>query len=291
MPVAAGELVPENNARSVLVQPPARRPPRPARRGGARVRAQLSQARLGVRPRPRDRLGRAQGQERAGRRYVLHSGGAVAERQPRRRLSRRRARRSFATTRWCSPTSRRISSRARSSRRRAASSASAAAACSCSARGRSCARGSRGTTLEDVLPLELNATRRRRRRAGVEARRAGVNRVSLTPAGEAHPVMQLAAGAGRNAEAMGSRAGAGGDRAARRAATRGQRAGRDERARRHAARAGRRAAIRRRAVDGLHRRGVVALAHAAARDRSLVRHVLEAGAALAGAARRAIRFS
>lgn len=54
-------------------------------------------------------------------------------------------------------------------------------------------QGLAGTTLEDVLPLELNE------RGGGDvvpaASAAGVNRVSLTAAGEAHPVMQLAAGA------------------------------------------------------------------------------------------------
>jgi uncharacterized membrane protein len=54
-------------------------------------------------------------------------------------------------------------------------------------------QGLAGSTLEDVLPLELSE------RGGGDvlpaASAAGVNRVSLTAAGEAHPVMQLAAGA------------------------------------------------------------------------------------------------
>ncbi len=54
-------------------------------------------------------------------------------------------------------------------------------------------QGLAGTTLEDVLPLEISE------RGGGDvvpaASAAGVNRVSLTAAGEAHPVMQLAAGA------------------------------------------------------------------------------------------------
>jgi uncharacterized membrane protein len=54
-------------------------------------------------------------------------------------------------------------------------------------------QGLAGTTLEDVLPLELSE------RGGGDvvpaASATGVNRVSLTAAGEAHPVMQLAAGA------------------------------------------------------------------------------------------------
>ena len=52
-------------------------------------------------------------------------------------------------------------------------------------------RGLVGTPLEEVLPLELGG----RGRAVVPAASArGLNRVSLTPAGEAHPVMQLADG-------------------------------------------------------------------------------------------------
>lgn len=54
-------------------------------------------------------------------------------------------------------------------------------------------QGLAGTALEDALPLELSE------RGGGDvlpaASAAGVNRVSLTAAGEAHPVMQLAAGA------------------------------------------------------------------------------------------------
>ena len=154
-------------------------------------------------------------------------------------------------------------------------------------------QGLAGSLLEDVLPLELNAgggtavdRDDRAERGPPVANARGVNRVSLTPAGEAHPIMQLAARRRRYAEAMGGRAGACGDHSARRAATRCERAGGHERSRRHAARARGRATLRRRPVDGLCRRGLVALAHAAARDRSLVRHVLEAIAALAGARRR-----
>ena len=50
--------------------------------------------------------------------------------------------------------------------------------------------------------------------------------------------------------------------------------------------AGGRAAIRRRPLDGFYRRGIVAMAHAHAVRRSFVRHVLEAGAALARASGR-----
>ena len=61
--------------------------------------------------------------------------------------------------------------------------------------------GLAGSLLEDVLPLELTAgggTAGDRDAGGSEGAPAsnarGVNRVSLTPAGEAHPIMQLAAG-------------------------------------------------------------------------------------------------
>ncbi len=63
-------------------------------------------------------------------------------------------------------------------------------------------QGLAGTALEDVLPLDLNA----RGSVAIDLGASGgdvvpasvargANRVSLTPAGEAHPVMQLAAGA------------------------------------------------------------------------------------------------
>jgi hypothetical protein len=63
-------------------------------------------------------------------------------------------------------------------------------------------QGLAGSLLEDLLPLELTAGGRtagdrdagRSEGAPVSDAR-GVNRVSLTPAGEAHPIMQLAAGA------------------------------------------------------------------------------------------------
>ena len=78
IPAAAGELVPENNSRSVLVPPPSPAAAHPARPGRARLRAQLPAARLERRSRARSGLRRAQGQERTGRRHVLHAGGAGA---------------------------------------------------------------------------------------------------------------------------------------------------------------------------------------------------------------------
>jgi hypothetical protein len=63
-------------------------------------------------------------------------------------------------------------------------------------------QGLAGSLLEDLLPLELTAgggtagDRDAGRSEGAPVSDArGVNRVSLTPAGEAHPIMQLAAGA------------------------------------------------------------------------------------------------
>jgi uncharacterized membrane protein len=53
-------------------------------------------------------------------------------------------------------------------------------------------QGLAGTTLEDVLPLDFNA--RGSGEVVPASGNGGVNRVSLTVAGEAHPVMQLAAG-------------------------------------------------------------------------------------------------
>ena len=76
------------------------------------------------------------------------------------------------------------------------------------------------------------------------------------------------------------------DGAAWRAATWRQRAGRDERAGRRAAGARCRPALRRRTLDGLRGRGLVAVADDAAGDRSDLRNILEAGGALAGARRR-----
>ena len=234
IPAAApDELVPENNARSVLVPPPARAAPRPARRGSAGLRAQFPQAGVGGRPRPRSRLGRPQGQERAGRRYVLRAGGAVARATPRRRATRRRAKRSSATTRSCSPTSRRISSRARQLETTRAFVGERGGGLLVLGARSFLRQGLADTALEDVLPLELSRGGQRPIASGGEVSRRRArprrNRVSLTPAGEAHPVMQLAATRSRTPEAMGGRAGARGDFAARRAEAGRQRAGRDRR--------------------------------------------------------------
>ena len=61
---------------------------RAARRRRARFRARLSEAGVGLGLRPRGRLCRPQRQERAGRRYLLHPGDAVARRAAHRRVSR-----------------------------------------------------------------------------------------------------------------------------------------------------------------------------------------------------------
>ena len=97
--------VPENNARSVLVQPPSR----PRRvllvEGAPGFEHSFLKRALGGRRRARGRLGRAQGEERAGGRHLLHPGGAVAQRCADHRVSDRARGRCFATTRSCSPTS------------------------------------------------------------------------------------------------------------------------------------------------------------------------------------------
>ena len=85
-PVAAGELVPENNARSTLVQPPSRTRRVLLVEGAPGFEHSFLKRAWASDPGPRDRLGRAQGQERARRRHVLHPGRAVAERQPRCRI-------------------------------------------------------------------------------------------------------------------------------------------------------------------------------------------------------------
>ena len=122
------------------------------------------------------------------------------------------------------------------------------------------------TPLEEVLPLQLSE-----RGDACSLRivcHAAMNRVSLTPAGEAHPVMQL----GDRAEDVRENGGM-----PRRRSPRPFRSA--DRARApacspspaapagpHAPR--RRAALRRGAIDGLHGRGIVALADAAAVVRS-----------------------
>ena len=137
------------------------------------------------------------------------------------------------------------------------------------------------TPLEEVLPLQLS-DRGDAVLPAVASR--GMNLVGLSPAGETHPVMQLGSGAGRDPQTLerGSRARV--DLPARRSAAGRRRAGRDRRRRRGGTRARRRAALRRRAVHGLHGGSRVALAHAAAVLRSFVRHVLAAGGAVARAA-------
>ncbi len=150
-------------------------------------------------------------------------------------------------------------------------------------------QGLAGSMLEDLLPLELTAggataaDRDAGERGGTRLERPRRESRVSHPGGRG-PSDHAACGCGgRHAKAMGGRAGAGRHRPARRSETRGERAGGHERPRGHAARARGGATLRRRPVDGLCRRGVMALAHAPSRDRSLVRHLLEAVAALVGA--------
>ena len=141
-------------------------------------------------------------------------------------------------------------------------------------------QGLRDTALEDVLPLELTdrggGRAARPRLAGTQPRRAHARRARTTRScnWRRHPTTTRSAGPR-------SRAGRG--VAARRRAARRERAGRHRRPRRSAARAGRGAALRRRPIDGLYRRSVVALAHDAAVGRSVRTTVLAAGRAMAGA--------
>ena len=161
-----------------------------------------------------------------------------------------------------------------------ASSAIAGAVCWCSGRGRSSARDSPDRCSRTLLPLELNAERGTvERTSGVPSagRRAGVNRVALTPAGEAasrscssrrEPTIRGSDGKPCRRLPRSRRSAGRGPGASVLAVT--------ERPRRHAPRARGGATLRRGPVDDLRRRSVLALAHAAARGRSLVRHVLEA---------------
>ncbi len=143
-------------------------------------------------------------------------------------------------------------------------------------------QGLAGSALEEVVPLDLTE---RGGGAVPASGTRGTNRIAMTPAGESPSGHAARAAPRGHAEALGSRAAARLDGAAWGAATWRQRAGRDERAGRRAAGARGRPALRRRTLDGVRGRGLVAVADAAAGDRSHVRNVLEAGGALAGARR------
>ena len=300
----ADELVPENNARSALVQPPSR--PRrvllvegaPGFEHGFLKRAWASDRGL------ESRFGRTQGQERTRRRYVLHPGDAVSRRaaspldipHSRGSLSLRRA--GVCQRRGPSVLEARSSTLTRSFVGERGGGLLVLGA-------RSFARqGLGGTPLEDVLPLDFtdrggDVAASVRGSASLEASAPGsaaldsegaaakgVNRVSLTAAGASHPVMQLAAGADETrkrweavpplaaiAPVGGPRPGASvlavtsGPSGSPRALVAVQRFGEG------------RSMV-------FYRRGIVAMAHAHAVRRSFVRHVLEAGAAVARAARR-----
>ena len=288
LPLAAGELVPENNARSVLVPAAVAAAPRPARRGRARLRAQLPQARLGGRPGPRGGLGRPQGQGRAGRRHLLHAGGAVARATalPTGYPATREALFRYDAVVLANVEAASAHA-ARSSRRRARSSRERGGGLLVLGARVVPAPGARRTRRSRTCCRSSSAAARQRRRRAGRGARGGMNRVSLTAGGRGASRSCSSRGtptrrgsAGTAVPPLAAIAPLGGPRPGR------ERAGRDGRRRRHAARAGRRAALRRGTVDGLRRRGLVALAHAAAGDRSLLRDVLAAGRALAGAAGR-----
>ena len=238
-PAAAGELVPENNARSVA------RAAAVARRGAScssKARPASSTASSSARWAADSGLEvdsvvrKGKNEQGADTFYVQ---AAQSRSDAWRPVTRRRAKRSSATTRWCSPTSRRTSSRAReleatrafvgAARRRAAGARRAvvlparASPARCS---RTCCRSSSTPARRGRSPRTraIRAERLARREPRVSDRgRRGA------------PGHAARAGGGRDPEAMGGGAGAGGDRPARRSAARRQRAGGDERPGGHAA--------------------------------------------------------
>ena len=183
------------------------------------------------------------------------------------------------TTDWSSPTSRAISSRARSWRWRPISSPSAAAVFWWWARDRSRSAVLTGTPLEDVLPVELDERRGALRPATAGGGAAGrlPNKVIVTPEGEHHPAMRIRQFAGGDTPALVRVATAGRRRAARRSSTRRRRAGRGVVGHRRDVSRGCRAAIRAGTFDGVRRRGLVAVEDAAGLLRSQLRVLLAAG--------------
>jgi hypothetical protein len=110
-------------------------------------------------------------------------------------------------------------------------------------------QGLLGTSIEEALPLDLAG----RNTAVLPATAVtGLNRVALTTHGAAHPVMQLGVDAD-DTGAVGRDAAAVGDRAAGRASAWRLGARGDRRPRRRAAGTRGRPALRRRALDGVHR--------------------------------------
>ena len=220
-PLAAGELVPENNARSVLVQPPAR-----ARRvllvEGAPgfehsflKRAWASDPGLEI-----DSVVRKGKNEQGADTFYIQAAqsrsDSLADRLPvdaRGALSLRRAgarqrRGASVHARAARGDARFVGERGRRPARARRAVVPAPGARRDAARGCAAARAQR------------DGGRRRSSGARRRERPRRESRVSHRRRARRIPIMQLAAGAGRDAEAMGSRAGAGGDRAARRAATR-----------------------------------------------------------------------
>ena len=153
---AGGELVPENNSRSVLVQPPSRVrrvlfvEGAPGFEHSFLKRAWAADPGLEV-----DSIVR-KGKNEQGSRHVLHPGVAVAQRRAHERVPAARSRTCSPTTRWCWRTSRRRSSRERSSTRHATSWPGAAAGCSSSGARSFGKPGLADTPIDDVLPLQLS---------------------------------------------------------------------------------------------------------------------------------------
>ena len=236
----------ENNARSVLVQPPRAAAPRPARAGRAGLRAQLPAARLGG-----DTGLEVDSVVRKGKN---EQGGDTFYIQAARRARRRAASAGIPTTRrelfaydaivlanveGASLTAAQLEATRDFVGERGGGLLVLGA--------QSFLRqGLRDTPLEEVLPLDLADRGRGVVQASATPPR-GANRVALTAAGRGAPDHAARGRCGGDAQALGGRARAGVDLAARRSAARRQRARGDQRSRRHAARARRRAALRRRA--------------------------------------------
>ena len=189
-PAAAGDPVPENNARSVLVQGPSRAAAHPAGRRRARVRAQLPQARAERETRASRSTRRPQGQ------------GRTAARAP--STSRRRARAVAALVDGYPQTADALSAYdaivlanvdaallpgAQLEATRAFVSQRGGGLLVLGAHVVRAARARRHRTGGRPAAAIERARRRRRcrRRSG-----AGVNRVTLTAEGAVHPVMQIA---------------------------------------------------------------------------------------------------
>ena len=267
IPAAAGRDRRRRTTRAASLVPAAGRPRRVLLvQGAPGFEHSFLRRAWAARPRARGRFGRAKGARRLGRRDVLRAGRAVARRRARSAAipNTREALFAYDVIVLANVDADLLNGQQldddagvrRRARRRAAGARRARLPAPGAAR-----YGARRRS----LPLDVADRTAAIVQAAVSP---GENRVALTPAGEEHPVMQLGADAGGEREAMGGRADARVDLPARRAAARRRRAGGHRRARRRAARARRRPALRRRPLDGVHRRGVVALADDAADDRS-----------------------